>query len=133
MSRSGYSEDLDSSYLNLYRGQVNRALRGKRGQAFLRELLVALDALPTKELIAGKLIDQQGNCCAVGAVCKARSIDVSKVCYDDPASVGRAVDIAKSMAAEIEFINDDDFAYSEETPAARWVRVRKWVTENINP
>ncbi len=36
MSRSGYQDDCEG--LNLYRGTVRRAIRGKRGQAFLREL-----------------------------------------------------------------------------------------------
>ena len=45
MSRSGYSTDLDDQALNLWRGTVHRAIHGKRGQAMLRELLAALDAM----------------------------------------------------------------------------------------
>lgn len=46
MSRSGYSDDIDNWDLIKWRGQVASAIRGKRGQLFLRELLAALDALP---------------------------------------------------------------------------------------
>ncbi len=52
MSRSGYSDDLDQGDLNRWRGAVASAIRGKRGQSFLRELLASLDAMPRKELIS---------------------------------------------------------------------------------
>lgn len=44
MSRSGYVDDYE--YLELYRASVERAIRGKRGQAFLRELAKVLDSVP---------------------------------------------------------------------------------------
>jgi len=47
MSRSGYSDDCDDQWsLICWRGAVKSAIRGKRGQAFLKEMLAALDALP---------------------------------------------------------------------------------------
>lgn len=48
MSRSGYSNDGEN--IAMWRGQVASAIRGKRGQAFLRELVEALDAMPEKRL-----------------------------------------------------------------------------------
>ena len=39
MSRSGYCDELEQSELAMWRGQVASAIRGKRGQAFLVELL----------------------------------------------------------------------------------------------
>lgn len=45
MSRSGYSEELDQWDLIRWRGQVASAIRGKRGQAFLRAMLAALSLL----------------------------------------------------------------------------------------
>jgi hypothetical protein len=45
MSRSGYSDDCSGRELVLWRGAVASALRGRRGQAFLRELVDALDAV----------------------------------------------------------------------------------------
>lgn len=136
MNRSGYSDDLasdDPLQYRRWRAQVLSATRGKRGQAFLRELAATLDAMPVKELIAGELVnDITGGCCAIGAVCKARGLDVSKVDYEDPAQVGNLVGIAHPLAAEIEYENDTgevyvDGQWQQETPARRWQRVRKWV------
>lgn len=84
MSRSGYTDDDCDNTLNLYRGTVQRAIRGKRGQAFLRELAAAMDSMPVKELIANELVAPNGQVCAIGAVCQARGLDVSKLDYNDP-------------------------------------------------
>lgn len=130
MSRSGYVDDLDPTDLILYRGRVERALRGKRGQYFLRELLTALDAMPEKELIADELVREDGACCAIGVVCKARNLDVRDIDYHDPEAVGRAVNIARSMAAEIEYENDEG-TYREETPSERWHRMRNWTARHL--
>lgn len=128
MSRSGYSYDCE--HVGLYRAGVERALKGKRGQAFLRELITSLDAMPEKALIAGELISESGACCAIGAVCKARSLDVSVIDYFDPEDVGKAVGISRSMAAEIEFMNDE-WADLNEPPQQRWQRMRKWASDNL--
>lgn len=132
MSRSGYTDDFDEyGYLVLYRSTVERALRGKRGQAFLRELAAAMDAMTDKALIAGELVrSADGACCAIGAVCKARGMDVSRLDYDDPDRVGHAIGVARSMAAEIAYMNDE-YHRGTETPAERWARMRKWVDQNL--
>lgn len=140
MSRSGYVDDLDQRDLAMYRGRVASAIRGKRGQAFLRELAAAMDAMPIKTLIAGELISATGDCCAIGVVCKARGVDVKPIDYDDPDQVGAAVGIDRVMAAEVEYANDEcaEFRKDEsgrwnlsETPAQRWHRMRKWVENNL--
>lgn len=58
MSRSGYNDDYDGDGfpLALYRENVDRAIRGRRGQVFLRDLVEALDALPEKRLISDDLV-----------------------------------------------------------------------------
>jgi hypothetical protein len=127
MGRSGYSDDLDGGALNLYRGTVDRALRGRRGQAFLREMADALDAMPVKELVEGDIVRDDGHVCALGAVAVARQIDVSQLNECEPDDVGKTFGIARSMAAEIAFVNDDDFVFRRETPGERWTRVRAWV------
>jgi hypothetical protein len=43
MSRSGYVDDVDQKDLAMYRGAVASAIRGKRGQALLREMREAMD------------------------------------------------------------------------------------------
>jgi hypothetical protein len=129
MSRSGYSDDCEDIWL--YRRAVENAIKGKRGQAFLRELLTALDALPQPRLIENDLQDADGEVCAIGSVGLARGADMKKVDPEDPDSVADAFGIARCMAAEIEFVNDDDFGFSNETPEQRFTRVRKWVVENL--
>lgn len=129
MSRSNYSDDCDN--LQLYRHAVNRALHGKRGQAFLRELVAALDAMAGQALISGELVNEAGACCALGAICKSRSLDVARIDAEDPDDVGRALGVARSMAAEIAYINDES-GPCRETPQQRWRRVRKWVHDSTD-
>lgn len=127
MSRSGYSDDCDN--VQLWRGAVVSAVRGKRGQQLLRELAEALDAMPVKELIADDL-QRDGAYCALGVVGAKRGVDMVKVDPHDPEQVSKAFDIATCLAQEIAAVNDDDFTYrSAETPAQRWQRVRKWVAD----
>lgn len=161
MSRSGYVDDCDDALAQgRWRAQVQSAIRGKRGQSFLRELAAAMDAMPEKILIANELVNDDGDCCAIGAVCKARGVDVSKIDYEEPEQVGAAVGIARQMAAEIEYLNDEcgerfekvdveippdaptptwpwrdswRWLRVEETPAERWQRMRKWVASQIKP
>lgn len=128
MSRSGYSDDCDN--IGLWRANVRRAINGKKGQAFFRELAAAMDAMPVKELIDQELVRDDGGVCAIGAVCVARGIDATKVASYCPDAVGKAVGISHVLAAEIEFMNDEWERH--ETPAARWIRMREWVEENIN-
>ena len=133
MSRSGYSDDLDHGALNIYRANVDRAIAGKRGQKFLREMLAALDAMSVKELVADELVRDETHVCAIGAVALARKVDVSALDVYDQEEVGKTFGVAKAMAAEIAFVNDDDFCRRAETPAARWARMRAWVAAQITP
>jgi hypothetical protein len=107
MSRSGYSDDMEDMWgFICYRGAVKSALNGKRGQAFLRELADAMDAMPEKRLIADEL-EVQGEFCALGVVGKCRGIDMEKLDPDDIESVAATFGIAESMAREIVYENDD--------------------------
>lgn len=127
MSRSGYTDDCNGRELDLWRGAVERAISGKRGQAFLRELADALDRVPVKELIADALVDQDGDRCALGCVAVERGIDVSEIDIDDAGSVGEVFGISRAMASEIMFENDD-FCGS---PGKRWEYMRRWVASNL--
>lgn len=68
MSRSGYIDDGDIEHWDLirWRGAVASAIRGKKGQSFLLEMLHAMDALPEKKLIAHDLL-KDGSVCARAA------------------------------------------------------------------
>lgn len=120
-----------------WRGAVASAIRGKRGQAFLREMLAALDAMPEKRLIAGSLVfdghpehlyphpaediiiggDQLvtgcgevvrvGDVCAMGALAKARAFDVSNIDPHDPEGVSGAMGVAEALVREIAWVNDE--------------------------
>jgi hypothetical protein len=134
MSRSGYSycSDFEYNAIGLWRGAVRRAVHGKRGQAFLAELVNALDAMPVKELIAGEVVRDTEHVCALGSVALARKLDVSELEIDDGEEVGATLGIARALACEIAYENDEA-ATSKETPAERWQRMRQWAVEQIHP
>lgn len=134
MSRSGYSDDGDN--IAMWRGQVANAIRGKRGQQFLRDLITGLDALPEKVLIANQLQDKDTGCvCALGAVGLKRGVELAPLEAaaedSDGDTLGRAFDVARQLALEVEYINDEAGWY-QETPRRRWERVRAWAIENLN-
>lgn len=56
---------------------------------------------------------------------------MSKLEPGDNDNVGKLFGIARSMAAEIQFENDDDFCCREKSPEARFARVREWVVSQI--
>lgn len=133
MSRSGYQSDWDGggSHPELYRNAVDNAIGGKRGQKFLRELAVEMDSMEAKELIAGALVTEDGECCAMGVICKARKILVDGIDETDSDYVADLLGIAPSMAKEIAYENDEFNYTSKETPSQRWVRMRKWVADHL--
>lgn len=128
MSRSGYSEDCDDWWSHIrWRGAVVSAFRGRRGQAFLRELRDALDALESKRLIANEL-QQEAEVCALGAVGQKRGIDMAVIDPEDSESVADAFGIAPAMAREIVYMNDE---WLRETPEQRYARMRQWIVSEI--
>jgi hypothetical protein len=143
MSRSGYTDDCDDNWsVIMWRGAVASAIGGRRGQTFLREMLTALDALPVKRLVADKLagpdlvpcshwgLYETESVCAIGAVGKARGIDMHDLDPHDRDTVAAKFGIATAMAQEIVYINDE-MGRRRETPEERFVRVREWVESEI--
>lgn len=144
MSRSGYVDDFDDDNLQFgrWRGVVASTIRSKRGQAFLKEMLAALDAMPVKRLVAEELatpdlipcshwgLYETESVCAIGAVGKARGVDMEAIDPDDYDGVAGKFGIAAPMAQEIVWINDEGGEYRE-TPESRYDRVRKWVSNQI--
>ena len=132
MSRSGYSDDCEDQWAFIrWRGVVASAIRGKRGQALLRAMADALDAMPVKELVAHELECRDG-VCALGAVGRARGMDLSPLDPEDPDAVAAAFGIATPLAQEIVWINDEG-SHRRELPSERWARVRAWVAKQIKP
>ena len=137
MSRHGYTDDFgddDPLALGRWRGRVASAIRGKRGQAFLREMRDALDAMPEKRLIARELVEGEG-CCAMGAVAIARGMDVSDLDPEEPHCVAERFGIAEVLAAEIAYENDEHWSRrdDEDAEANRWRYMRNWVERQITP
>lgn len=126
--RSGYCDDGGDNE-NLWRGSVMRALRGKRGQAFLKELIKALDALPEKKLIAHELEDE-GSFCAIGAVGRLRGMDMSKMLPENWGALAKEFGIAQAMVREIEYENDEG-PWDDNTPEGRFIYVRAWAVKNL--
>jgi len=131
MSRSGYSDDLSSRDLIMYRGAVNSAIRGKRGQTLLKDLAVALDAMESKRLITDEF-ESHGEYCALGVVGEYREINMKGLDFYDSDRVAKSFNIANALAREIVFINDEEYWQAgTETPEERWWRVRYWVGQNL--
>lgn len=131
MSRSGYVDDYDGDNWDLirYRGQLASAIRGKRGQKFLTDLLAALDAMPEKRLIRDELQNADGEFCTIGVLGAARGIDMKKIYPEEYEVVASVFGIAEQLAREIVYMNDDWF--DRETPEQRWIKMREWVSKQI--
>jgi hypothetical protein len=132
MSRSGYSEDGEIWDFIKWRGRVASAIRGRRGQRLLLDLVNALDALPEKRLISEELILETGDVCALGAVGLKRGVLMWDVDPYDQETVAKAFDIAPCLAKEIAYINDEEGRHRQ-TPEERWRRVRAWAVSQLQP
>jgi hypothetical protein len=135
MSRHGLYDASDSEDILEYgrwRGAVASAIRGKKGQAFLRELLAALDAIEAQRLIGDGLENEHGEVCALGAVGRCRGLDLQSVDYEDHEAVADFFGINEKLAQEIMWINDE-WVRRNNVPAMmeRYHSVRRWVLENI--
>ena len=151
MSRSGYFDDNDDPLaLGRWRQAVTRALEGKRGQALLRELVQALDAMDDKRLYVGSFATPAGEFCTLGVLGAKRGTkmdDLGDGDDCDPATVGQRFGIAQAMAAEIMWMNDecavDEWKWvdvehcrpvrvrNDNHAAERWQRMRAWAVENL--
>lgn len=111
MSRSGYTDDNDDPLAHgRWRQAVKRALHGQRGQALLRELVEALDAMPDKRLYPGSFATADGEFCTLGVLGARRGTRMDDLGDEDDCDrelVGQRFGIAPAMAAEIMYLNDE--------------------------
>lgn len=129
MGRHGYCDDLDQRDLAMWRGRVASAIRGKRGQALLRDLRDALDAMPDKRLITEDLV-RDGEVCALGAVAIQRGIpNIGEFDPEDHDALAKLMNVASCLIQEIEYENDE--GRWRGTPEQRWDWMRKWCDKNI--
>lgn len=131
MSRSGYDYDGDGWDDIRWRGAVASAIRGRRGQAFLRELLEALDGMEEPGLIGGEFATVEGDVCALGAVAQRRGLPVLGIDSEAHDELAELLGIAPALVREIEFENDEAFL-GVVTPRERWERMRSWVLRNLH-
>jgi len=160
MSRSGYTDDMDDQWAHIrWRGAVNSAISGRRGQQALHEIAAALDAMPEKRLTTNDL-EAEGEFCTLGVLGAARGIDLKNVDPDDPEAVADLFNLSPAMVREIVFENDeavDDYVFEEyevcgpmrerypdweshkrthrvldpKAAEKRWFYMRRWVESNI--
>lgn len=129
MSRSGYTDECDDNWaLIRWRGAVKSAVRGKKGQAFLRELITSLDEIPDRCLIVEEL-KHGDSVCALGSIGLKRGMDMEKIDTEDRESVAEAFNIPLTLACEIMYENDE--GGWRETPQQRWERMRLWATRQL--
>jgi hypothetical protein len=140
MSRINYSDEEDyPGQFNLWQANCMRSIKGKAGQAALRELEQALLALPEKRLIADELEDADGEVCAIGALAKYRNV-TPKSDPEEMEMVGVELGMPEMVAWKIVCLNDMelDRRWDREadkmvdiTPEERYERVlaqvRKWI------
>ena len=131
MSRSGYCDGGDFENWDMIRwsGAVKSAIRGKRGQAFFKELLAALDAMSNKRLIENDLQDEHGDVCMLGALGRARGLPIETMDSEEHGHMSEVFDIAPALVQEVEWNNDE--GWYGETPEQRWTRARAWVVGQI--
>jgi hypothetical protein len=136
---------------------VERAFRSGPGQARIRELVAALDAMPRHELADGALaqtawLNDDDNSddvqvCALGALGAARELARApgQAWADAAAGALRGLDgedfweVAhwakrelgwpKRSAVRVQWINDEELADCE--PPERWVRMRAWLVSQL--
>jgi len=139
---------------DLWNASVNRHLGGAKGQQALRDLRAALLALPEPRLIEGRLADERGCVCTVGALALHRRTTAGepreKVLSDLASLIkpderwneidayeseertiqcGRDIGLKMTMAVTLAARNDD--ISRDETPEQRFERVLAWVNERI--
>lgn len=150
MSRFGY-DDYDPEFPNqgeLWWANIYRHIGGKKGQEALREIRATLLAMPEKRLIRGRLADEQGGVCLVGAVAVARRIaagerkedvlrELALSIQDDDyyggdvtACAGVRVGLKYGLAWALGDLNDETL-YNK-TPEERWTAALAWVESKIH-
>ena len=136
--------DCDDYYLETWmEGQaacaLQSAIRGRRGQQLLRDLVAGLDALPEPELAAGALEDPETGCvCALGAVRLQRGPEAVPLPCDptdsdiDWRELAKPFDISQTLANEVVTQNDyNTVGNDKQSRIYRWLSVRAWAVGHL--
>ena len=148
------SEEDEEDYNNqalLWEANLERSLKGRKGQAALRELEAALLALPDKRLIANQTVDDGGSVCAIAALAQHRGYkgdlslpkepdyDKDDFEYWDEYEYQEAVEAAmlkiaadlgvpRMVASAIIYENDDTYI---STPEQRYTKMLRWTQRHL--
>jgi hypothetical protein len=127
----------------LWAANVERSLKGKKGQAALRELEAALLALPEKRLIADHL-EANGEVCALGALGRYKQTPLpAEPKHSDEygewqedyeieelmVNFGQSLGVPRLVAVEIVCRNDDKWLHN--TPETRYQRMLSWTRKQL--
>lgn len=155
--RLSEEEDFNNAAI-LWEANQERSLKGRRGQAALRRLEVALLALPEPKLIADA-VESNGTVCGLGALAKYENYqevpelptypdenasaeewdawecgEAEQGIEDAMLALARALDVPKMVAIAIIYHNDDP--YGAITSEARYSKLlawaRSWITKDCS-
>ena len=140
MSRSGFHDmdeyDQDTILaMGRARGQIVSAIRGKRGQKFLRTALTALDAMEDKRLAGGTFgVGDAGCMCLFTSIATetGRASAIPKRPNDDGKGtchqLADAFNVAPILVRDLVWDNDEN---APRDPAARWQYMRDQIAAMI--
>lgn len=140
MSRSGFYEvdDWDRDLIlaiGRVQARIASARRGKRGQAFLRKALAALDQMEDKRLAGGTFGVSGGCMCIMSSIAtetgKAAAIEgYDKYCGEVVCQrLARGFDVAHVLIQDLVWQNDE---IAPSDPVARWVFMRGEIERAID-
>lgn len=164
MSRHGYSDDYSNEWHDIaangrWKASLNRAIKGKRGQAFLRAFIDQLESMPLdkRELGADSITEPSGAMCSLGVMLHANGKPApspESESYLGPfegweewetrewwtenagPAIAEDLNIAKSMAEEIMYVNDEWFNPPRDCPRQRerrlrWAYMLRWAKSKL--
>lgn len=141
----------------LWEANLERSLKGRKGQSALRELEAALLALPDKRLIANDTVSADGAVCAIAALAKHRGYqgdmalpkepdwnnpdDDNSPYWDDydyetavenaMVKIAADLEVPPMVAKAIIYENDNDNYRPDTTPERRYTRMLSWAQRQI--
>lgn len=136
----------DQRRYNLHQGVIAKQMRSRKGQAFLRELIASLEALPEKRLV-NDAVAKDGCVCGLGAIALRRRVDAGEdrdAVLADLANVEvdvrdgdehvsewaeRELGAQQNVASAIAWTTDADEGTI--TPEQRYERVLSWAKSQV--
>lgn len=121
---------------------LHQTIRGKKGQALLRDLERALVEMPEKRLIADDLVSETGECCTVGALCAYRKSKAEGLSFRqaalalpniDTQELGEREGLSSPLAWFLVYQNDDSYEFGRLSPEDRYTQVLAWVRRVLRP